>query len=82
MKAKIVLLVGAFLVSLRLIFPVLQCANLNDLRSCHQGQVAFFALKPDLKYYYHIERTNAEAIAIGVFTIALFFVLREPQKKK
>jgi len=82
MKAKIVLLIGAFLLTLRLFFPVLQCANLNDLKTCHQGQVAFFALKPDLKYHYHIERTNAQAIAIGIFTLSLFFILREEKKKK
>jgi len=82
MKAKIVLLVGAFLISLRLFFPVLQCANLNDLESCRYGQVAFFAPRPDLKYNYHIERTNAQAIAIGILTLAIFFILREPKKNK
>ena len=82
MKAKIVLLIGAFLVSLRLIFPVLQCTNLNDVRSCYYGQVAFFALKPDLKYHYHIQRTNSEAVAIAVFTLALFYILKDQHSQK
>jgi len=82
MKAKIVLLIGAFLVSLRLIFPVLQCTNLNDLRSCYYGQVAFFALKPDIKYHYHIQRTNTQAIAIAVFTLALFYILKDQHSQK
>lgn len=75
---NIVLLVGAILIALRLIFPVLQCrANTEDPIECPKGAVSFFSMAPDIKYSFHKERTETQAIALGVLTLALYFVSKK-----
>ncbi len=76
--ANIILVLGAILIALRLFFPVLQCrANTEDRVECPKGAVSFFSLAPDIKYSFHKERTETQAIAIGVLTLALYFVSRK-----
>lgn len=75
---NIVLLVGAVLIALRLIFPVLQCrANTEDIIECPKGAVSFFSFAPDIKYSFHKERTNTQAIALGVLTSAIYIAIRK-----
>lgn len=76
--ANIILVLGAILIALRLFFPVLQCrTNTEDPIECPRGAVAFFSVTPDIKYSFHKERTETQTVAIGVLTLALYFVSRK-----
>jgi hypothetical protein len=84
-KPNLIILVGACLIALRLIFPVLQCnytVDSADNNRCQGGQVVFFSFKPMNYYSYHENRTNSESMAIGVLTIALYFIFRNKKKSK
>ncbi len=79
-KENIVLVIGAVLIFLRLIFPVLQCNYLEyygDIKDyCYAGKVAFFSLYPLENYKLHLERTITQVIAILVLSGVLYLVLR------
>lgn len=74
-KANIILGVGAILIALRLLFPVLICDPQN--LTCNQGTIDFFSLHPRWDYIIHTERTYMEVVAIGIITLALYFIFKK-----
>jgi hypothetical protein len=88
-KEKIVLIIGAVLISLRLIFPVLQCNYSEDdvgsgvyEKYCPNQSVYFFSLTPQKNYQLHLNRTYMQAFVIALLTGTLYFVLKPKATKR
>jgi hypothetical protein len=82
-KENIILIVGALLVCLRLIFPVLQCRLEPGWDGdCQNDRVLFFSFSPINNYTVHGYRTTTQILAIIIFFAALYFVFRSKSSSK
>ncbi len=72
---SIILVIGAVLLSLRIIFPVLSC-----LPPTNDG-ILFFSFGPQKDCVIHTYRTNSEAIVIVLLTIVFFWHLNKSNKE-
>ena len=69
-----IVIVGGILIALRLVFPVLEC---TDYYKCTKGHISFFPLGPVDGYRIHTQRTNSQAVAIGVLLATAWLALRK-----
>lgn len=79
-----ILLGGTLFVTLRLIFPVLQCIYKAGTPSweqaCNEASVLFFSFGPNNAYSVHEWRTFTEAIVIAIITGVLYFLVKKEDR--
>lgn len=69
---KIAVVVGGILIALRLFFPVLECDA--GYGTCDIKRLIFFSFTPVDHYHIHVQRTNSEAVAIGILIATAWLV--------